>query len=173
MKRFALFIPLAILIVLVLFFWKGLSLDPNEMPSALIDRTFPEFALPRLDDQGKTATQTDLLGEVTIVNIWATWCVACKIEHPYLNQLAQSGVRIIGLNYKDDPEAARKWLMDLGDPYQWNIVDRQGTLGIDLGVFGAPETYLLDTKGVIRFKHVGVVDQQVWDEKFLPVIQSL
>ena len=82
-------------------------------------------------------------------------------------------MRIIGLNYKDDTDAARKWLTDLGNPYQWNIVDQQGTLGIDLGVFGAPETYLLDTKGVIRFKHVGVVDQRVWDEKFLPIIQTL
>jgi len=110
---------------------------------------------------------------VTLVNIWATWCVSCRVEHPYLNKLAESGVRIVGLNYKDDTVAAQQWLTDLGNPYQWNIVDKDGRLGVDLGVFGAPETYVLDKQGVIRYKHVGVVDQRVWDEKMLPVINAL
>ena len=173
MGRIKLFIPLIIFGVLSIFFWRGLSLDPSAMPSALIDKSFPEFNLPRLDDESQVTTRDDLLGEVTLVNIWATWCVSCRVEHPYLNKLAQSGVRIIGLNYKDESNAARQWLLDLGNPYQWNIVDKQGNLGIDLGVFGAPETYLLDKNGVIRYKHVGVVDQRVWDERFLPVIQRL
>jgi len=173
MNRLKLFVPLGIFIVLAGFFWKGLSLDPSAMPSALIDKTFPEFSLPRLQDDSQVATREDLLGGVTLVNIWATWCVSCRVEHPYLNKLAESGVRIVGLNYKDDTVAAQQWLTDLGNPYQWNIVDKDGRLGVDLGVFGAPETYVLDKQGVIRYKHVGVVDQRVWDEKMLPVINAL
>jgi cytochrome c biogenesis protein CcmG/thiol:disulfide interchange protein DsbE len=176
MSRFKLFIPLIIFAVLAVFFWRGLSLDPMAMPSALIDKSFPEFSLPRLDSENgnpSTTTRDDILGQYSLVNVWATWCVACKVEHPYLNKLASEGVRIIGLNYKDNDDAARKWLRDLGNPYAWNIVDRQGKLGIDLGVFGAPETYLVDKEGFIRLKHVGVVDQRVWDEKFLPIIAGL
>ncbi len=173
MSRLKLFIPLIIFIVLALFFWKGLSLDPNAMPSALIDKSFPEFSLPRLQDEARVTTKNDLLGEITLVNIWATWCVSCRVEHPYLNKLKEQGVRIVGLNYKDESNAARQWLTDLGNPYQWNIVDTEGRLGVDLGVFGAPETYILDPQGVIRYKHVGVVDQRVWDERFLPVISQI
>lgn len=175
MNRLKLFIPLIIFFVLAGFFWWGLSsdYDPQELPSALVDKTFPEFSLPRLDNEDRFTTQKDLLGEFTLVNIWATWCVSCRVEHPFLNKLAESGVRIVGLNYKDDSPAARKWLTDLGNPYAWNIVDKDGRLGVDLGVYGAPETYLLDAKGIIRFKHVGVVDQRVWDEKFLPIISTI
>ncbi len=173
MSRFKLFIPLIIFVVLAMFFWKGLSLDPNAMPSALIDKSFPEFSLPRLQDETQITTKKDLLGDITLVNIWATWCVSCRVEHPYLNKLKEQGVRIVGLNYKDESNAARQWLTDLGNPYQWNIVDTEGRLGVDLGVFGAPETYILDPQGVIRYKHVGVVDQRVWDEKFLPVISQI
>ncbi|MGH1485479.1 MAG: DsbE family thiol:disulfide interchange protein [Cellvibrionaceae bacterium] len=173
MGRFKLFIPLIIFVVLSVFFWRGLSLDPSAMPSALIDKIFPEFSLPRLDNESQLTTRNDLLGDITLVNIWATWCVSCRVEHPYLNKLAESGVRIVGLNYKDESAAARQWLTDLGNPYQWNIVDKEGRLGVDLGVFGAPETYLLDKSGVIRYKHVGVVDQRVWDERFLPLIEQL
>ena len=173
MHRLKLFIPFIIFIVLALFFWRGLSLDPNAMPSALIDKAFPEFSLPKLSNEAEQTNREDLLGEITLVNIWATWCISCRVEHPYLNQLAQSGVRIVGINYKDDSKAARQWLVDLGNPYQWNIVDQQGKLGVDLGVFGAPETYLVDQQGFIRYKHIGVVDQRVWDEKFMPVIVGL
>lgn len=173
MQRLKLFIPLIIFVILALFLWRGLSLDPNAMPSALIDKTFPEFSLPTLDDETRLTTREELIGEIALVNVWATWCVACRVEHPFLNQLAERGARIVGINYKDNTEAARQWLAGLGNPYQWNIVDTTGRLGIDLGVSGAPETYLLDSKGVIRHKHVGVVDQRVWDEKFLPVIATL
>lgn len=173
MGRLKLFIPLAVFLVMAIFFWRGLSLDPTELPSALIDKSFPEFQLPRLIGESATTTREDLLGEVTLVNVWATWCVACKVEHPFLNKLAQSGVRIIGINYKDESTAAKQWLTDLGNPYQWNIVDQDGRLGVDLGVFGAPETYVLDPEGFIRYKHVGIVDQRAWDEKFVPVISGL
>jgi cytochrome c biogenesis protein CcmG/thiol:disulfide interchange protein DsbE len=173
MSRLKLFVPLMVFILLAGFFWRGLSLDPQAMPSALIDKNFPEFSLPTLQDETQLTTKVDLLGDYTLVNIWATWCVSCRVEHPFLNKLKAAGVRIVGLNYKDDSAAARKWLENLGNPYQWNIVDKEGRLGIDLGVFGAPETYVLDKQGIIRYKHVGVVDQRVWDEKFLPVINDL
>jgi cytochrome c biogenesis protein CcmG/thiol:disulfide interchange protein DsbE len=173
MNRFKLFLPLIIFAVLAVFFWRGLSLDPNAMPSALIDKAFPEFSLPRLDNETQLTTRNDLLGKVTLVNIWGTWCISCKVEHPYLVKLAESGVRIVGISYKDDSVAAQQWLTQLGNPYAWNIVDKRGTLGVDLGVFGAPETYLVDSKGIIRYKHVGVVDERVWNEKILPRINTL
>ena len=175
MNRLKLFIPLIVFVVLAGFFWWGLSsgYNPQELPSALIDKRIPEFSLPRLDDESQLSSHHDLLGEIALVNIWATWCVACKVEHPFLNKLAQSGIRIVGINYKDNSQAARQWLQDLGNPYAWNIVDQQGKLGLDLGVYGAPETYLVDKDGMIRYKHVGIVDQRVWDEKLLPIISTL
>jgi len=173
MNRLKLFIPLIIFIVLAGFFWRGLFLDPTVVPSALIDKTFPDFELPKLQDESQVTTKADLLGEVTLVNIWATWCIACKVEHPYLNELKNKGVRIVGVNLKDESPAARKWLTDLGNPYQWNIVDKEGTLWVNMGATGAPETYLLDEQGVIRLRHTGVLDQRVWDNKFLPIINTL
>lgn len=175
MQRFKLFIPLVIFVVMAGFFLWGLKgeYDPAALPSALIDKSFPEFSLPRLLDETQMASKADLLGKVTLVNIWATWCIACKVEHPYLNKLKAEGVTIIGVNLRDEPEAARKWLEDYGNPYQWNIQDQKGQLWVDMGATGAPETYLLDQQGFIRFRHVGVVDQRVWDEKFLPVINTL
>ena len=110
----------------------------------------------------------DLLGEPALLNVWATWCVACRVEHPYLQQLADSGVPIYGVNYKDEDGAAGRWLAELGNPYRFNIADRDGTLGLDLGVYGAPETYLLDADGVIRYRHVGVVDERVWETILQP-----
>jgi len=114
-----------------------------------------------------------VVGQVSLLNVWATWCVACRVEHPYLLDLAERGVPIFGLNYKDDGSDARKWLLDLGNPYRLDIADREGTLGLDLGVYGAPETYLLDAGGVIRYRHVGIVDQQVWESILQPLYLSL
>ncbi|MGS2716839.1 DsbE family thiol:disulfide interchange protein [Eionea flava] len=167
-KRLQLFLPLAIFLVLVGFFWRGLSLDPNAMPSALIDKSFPVFSLKRLQDE-QLIYRDSLLGEVNLVNVWATWCVACKYEHPVLNQLAEQGINIVGINYKDNNPAALKWLDTLGNPYRFNIVDPLGSLGVDLGVFGAPETYVVDKQGIIRYKHVGIVDLQVWTETLQPI----
>lgn len=168
-NRLFLFIPLAVFMVLAFFFWRGLSLDPNAMPSALIDKTFPTFTLAKLGDTETALTHDDLLGQVSLVNVWATWCVACKFEHPVLNQLAEQGIPIIGINYKDSDQAAIEWLEKLGNPYQYNIVDSTGTLGLDLGVFGAPETYIVDKQGVIRYKHVGIVDMDVWNTTLKPL----
>ncbi len=173
MERFKLFLPLIIFAVLAGFFWRGLSLDPTAMPSALIDQPMPVFSLSTVKQSQVMKTQEDLKGQVSLLNVWATWCVSCRIEHPYLLSLAEQGVPIVGVNYKDDVEAARQWLKDLADPYVYSVVDLDGRLGIDLGVFGAPETYVVDKHGVIRYKHVGVVNEKVWTEKLEPIVRAL
>ena len=171
-SRLKLFLPLFIFAVLALFLFRGLSLDPKELPSALIDRPLPEFALPALGT-GRELNRADVVGEVSLLNVWATWCISCKVEHPYLQRLADEGVTIYGLNYKDEDMAALRWLAELGNPYRLNIADREGILGLDLGVYGAPETYVLDAEGIIRFRHVGVVDERVWQGVLKPVMDSL
>ncbi|OUS13156.1 thiol:disulfide interchange protein [Gammaproteobacteria bacterium 53_120_T64] len=187
MDRIKLFIPLIIFVVLAAMLYWGLGRDPNAMPSALISRSVPAFQLPDLGqfkpagDGSATAViaeadmldETLFLGHVSLLNVWATWCISCRVEHPYLLDIAESGVRIIGLNYKDEAAAAQQWLSKLGDPYTHTIADTKGGLGLDLGVFGAPETYLVDHLGVIRYKHVGVVDDRVWRTKLQSRYQAL
>ena len=173
MNRIALYIPLVVFAVLSLFLLKGLDRDPTELPSALVGEPFPAFVLPSLADEQKLLSERDLNSRVVLVNVWATWCFACRIEHPMLNQLATEGVGIIGLNYKDQNDKARQWLEQKGDPYLFNIVDAEGRLGFDLGVTGAPETYLVDAQGVIRYRRVGVVDQRIWDEEISSLYQQL
>ena len=170
--RLKLFIPLLLFAAMAVFLFRGLSLDPQELPSALLDRPLPSFSLPALG-QERTLQREDLLGEPALLNVWATWCVACRAEHPYLRQLADSGVPIYGVNYKDEDADAARWLGELGNPYRFNIADRDGSLGLDLGVYGAPETYLLDADGVIRYRHVGVVDERVWQTILQPRYQQL
>jgi cytochrome c biogenesis protein CcmG/thiol:disulfide interchange protein DsbE len=143
------------------------------MPSALLDKPVPTFALATVNDPQKQVTQEDLKGQVSLLNVWATWCISCRQEHPFLLDIAEKGTPIYGVNYKDDVEMARKWLKDLEDPYEFSIVDADGRLGIDLGVFGAPETYIVDKAGIIRYKHVGVVSDKVWQETLLPIVNSL
>ncbi|MEQ8516118.1 MAG: DsbE family thiol:disulfide interchange protein [Chromatocurvus sp.] len=171
-RRLKLFIPLGLFSVLSLFLLRGLSLDPQELPSALIDRPLPAFSLPALTAD-RTIVPEDVTGEPALFNVWATWCISCRVEHPYLQQLAQEGVPIYGINYKDDPLAARKWLRDLGDPYLANIVDREGTLGLDLGVYGAPETYFVDAEGIVRYRHVGVIDERLWQSRLEPIYREM
>ena len=171
-QRVLLFIPLVIFLVMVGFFWRGLSLDPNAMPSALIGQPFPEFQQPALLQPERQLTRADMKGQVTLVNVWASWCVACRYEHPVFNALSAAGIPIIGLNYKDSPDNAKQWLEELGNPYRFTIVDRQGDLGIDLGVFGAPETYLVDAEGIIRYKQVGIVDKALWEHTLKPLYEQ-
>ena len=173
MTRIALFIPLVVFAILTLFLLKGLDRDPTELPSALVGEAFPNFVLPSLADDQKFLSERDLGSRVVLVNVWATWCFACRIEHPMLNQLATEGVAIIGLNYKDQNQQARQWLEQKGNPYVFNIVDSEGILGFDLGVTGAPETYLVDAQGIIRYRRVGVVDQRVWDDEISGLYQQL
>ncbi len=177
MGRLKLFIPLIFFAAMAGLFFIVLldeDYDPQSLPSALIDKPMPVFHLPALLDESRIISVDDLKGEVALLNVWATWCPTCRVEHPYLNQLAkQEGMAIYGINYKDESVAARQWLKKLGNPYRLNIVDADGRLGLDLGVYGAPETYLLDANGVIRFKHVGVVDERIWQEKFKPLVVVL
>lgn len=173
MSRLKLFIPLMVFVVLAVFLLNGLERDPNAMPSALIDRPVPVFSLPVLGDEQRQVDQSILQGQPSLLNVWATWCIACRVEHAYLNKLSGQGVRIIGLNYKDDLVEAKKWLTEKGDPYELSVIDAKGRLGLDLGVFGAPETYVVDRTGTIRYKHVGVIDDRVWLQKILPVWQQI
>lgn len=172
MKRAWLALPLVLFVGLAVLLYRGLYLDPAELPSALIGQPFPAFALTSLDDGAPLGRQA-LLGKPALVNVWGTWCVACRDEHPTLARLAEQGVVIHGINYKDDSAAARRWLRQLHNPYQVNVSDPQGTLGLDLGVYGAPETFLIDAQGVVRYKHVGIVDEQVWQRELAPRYQAL
>jgi cytochrome c biogenesis protein CcmG, thiol:disulfide interchange protein DsbE len=167
-------IPLAIFLVLVVFLAIGLTRNPHELPSALIDKPAPTFRLPQLKARDKTFSAEDMRGKVWMLNVWASWCVACRDEHPHLFEYQKSGaVPIYGLNYKDRPEDALGWLAELGDPYLLSAVDLDGRVGIDYGVYGAPESYIIDKSGTIRMKHVGPVMPEVWEKKILPLVQEL
>lgn len=171
MKRF---IPLIVFIAFCGLLYVGLFMDSNtDLPSPLLDKPLPEFSASTLRNPEKTVTEKELAGQVFLLNVWGSWCPPCKIEHPYLVNLAKQGVNIIGVNYKDERDNALTWLERLGDPYQYNIVDAEGRFGINLGVYGAPETFLVDHNGVIRYKHVGIVDRQVWEDDFKPRYQAL
>ena len=172
MKRWLMVLPLAAFLVMALFLYRGLYLDPAELPSAMIGKPFPAFSL-KIVQGDKTLTQADLLGKPALVNVWATWCISCRVEHPVLNKLAEKGVLIYGINYKDDNAAALKWLAEFHNPYQLDIRDEDGNLGLNLGVYGAPETFFIDAKGVIRDKYVGVIDEVVWREQLAAKYQAL
>lgn len=172
-QRLFLFIPVAVFAVLVVLFWRGLSLDPNEMPSALLNKPVPKFSLPRLENAQDSRNENLLQGRVTLLNVWATWCVTCREEHAFLNQLQKTGIHIIGIDYKDNTVDAQRWIAELGNPYDDIIVDEEGRLGLDLGVFGAPETYVVDKRGVIRYKHIGDLNQKVWTETIQPIVKAL
>ncbi len=172
MRRYLL--PLVVFVLLVGFLAVGLQRDPKLVPSPLIDKPAPAFSLPRLDDPAKMLGSADMQGKVWLLNVWASWCVACRIEHPLLVDLAGTGtVPIIGLNYKDKRDEALAWLGQHGNPYLVSIVDAQGQVGIDFGVYGVPETFVIDKQGVIRMKHVGPVTPEVLREQILPLVKKL
>lgn len=169
MKRVLLFaLPLVLFLGLAAVFLSRLGEDPNALPTALAGQPLPAFTLPALD--GGTLTQDDLRGPL-LLNVWGTWCPACYQEHPYLLELAQRGVVIVGLNYKDDPAAARAFLARLGSPYRQVIVDADGRLGLDLGVYGAPETFVIDAQGIIRHRITGVVTPDNFAREIAPLLQ--
>jgi cytochrome c biogenesis protein CcmG/thiol:disulfide interchange protein DsbE len=172
MRRLLLLLPLAVFLALAVLLYRGLSLDPAELPSALIDKPLPQFSLPSVDEPQSMITQADFKGPA-LVNVWATWCISCKVEHPVLTALSQRGVTIYGINYKDQREAAQKWLKEFHNPYLLDVDDAEGSLGLDLGVYGAPETFLIDGQGVIRHKFVGVIDERVWQEQLAPLYSQL
>lgn len=174
MDRLKLFLPVIVFFVLAVVFYSMLSkdYDPQDLPSALLGKQVPSFRLPDLHT-GEMLTENDLPKQAYLLNVWATWCISCRVEHPFLNKLKQQGVVIVGLDYKDDKVKALKWLKDLHDPYTQVIFDEKGTMGLDLGVYGAPETFLVDEDGTIHYKHVGVVDTKFWQETLQPLYNSL
>ena len=174
MKSLRFLIPLALFGALAWFLYAGLSLNPREVPSPLIGKPAPAFALPRLDDPAQTVKREDLLGKVWVMNVWASWCAPCREEHPLVVAFARERkVPVIGLNYKDRPGDARTWLERLGNPYAATLIDFDGKVGIDFGVYGVPETFVIDAQGVVRFKHVGVLTRQVISQKIEPLLKEL
>lgn len=165
--------PLILFIPLILFLLRGLSLNPKMLPSAKLGKPLPAFELPILGDKHAHMTPKNLQGQVTLLNVWASWCEACMEEHLFLMQLMKQGVSLYGLNYKDHSKEAKLLLNHYGNPYVLVGEDRTGTVGIDLGVYGAPETFLIDKEGIIRYKHVGLMTAMVWQNEFLPRIQDL
>lgn len=167
-------LPLGVFVGLVLLLWVGLSLNPRLVPSPLVGKQVPEFTLPALKDPERIVVRDDMLGKVALVNAWATWCVECRREHPVLVDIAtQAKIPIYGLNYKDQRPEALEWLRRLGDPYVFSAFDAEGRVGIDLGVYGLPETFLVAADGTIAHKHVGPIDRRIWEEEFVPVIRAL
>lgn len=169
------FIPLIIFVVIGVFLAIGLTLDPRKVPSPLINKPSPAFNLPRLEAPDKSLSQKDFLGKVVLFNVWASWCSACRQEHGFLLELAkQHIVPIYSLNYKDQREDAKRWLVEQGgNPYTAIAVDSNGRVGIDWGVYGVPETFVIDKKGTIRYKQIGPLDYQNWSETVLPLIKQL
>lgn len=172
MKRFLL--PLVIFLTVVGFLAVGLKLDPREVPSPLVGKSAPMFNLPRLDNPENTISPKDLLGQVWLFNVWASWCGACRDEHPVLVSLSKSAVvPIYGMNYKDTRPEAQQWLEQGGNPYIASAVDADGRVGIDYGVYGVPETYVIDKAGVIAYKQIGPVTEEVLRDKILPLVKRL
>ena len=173
-RRLLLLTPLCLTAVLAVVFYFGMhGGDRSRLPSALLGKQFPEFELPLLVS-GEPVTQQLLEGKPRLVNVWGTWCAGCRTEHETLTTIALEGeIEIIGLNYRDDPDKALGWLQDLGNPYEFTIVDADGSLGVDLGVYGAPETFLLDSRRVIVFKHVGSMTPEVWETQFIPLLETI
>jgi len=173
-SRLRFLIPLAIFLALAGFLFKGLFLNPREVPSPLINKPAPQFTLAQLAEPGKTFGTADMKGQVWLMNVWASWCVACRQEHPLLVELSKrKAVPIVGLNYKDKPDAASGWLAQFGNPYDLSVKDSDGRVGIDYGVYGVPETFLIDKAGVIRYKQIGPITEEVWTGKLLPMIEQL
>ncbi|MDZ7590395.1 MAG: DsbE family thiol:disulfide interchange protein [Rubrivivax sp.] len=174
MKRWQFLAPLALFAVLLGFLAVGLNLNPREVPSPLIDKPAPAFELARLDDPAQRITQADLLGQVWILNVWASWCVACRQEHPLLVDFAKRNpVPLYGLNYKDKRDDGLAWLRRFGDPYKASLFDIDGRVGIDFGVYGVPETFVIDKQGVIRFKQIGPVTPEVLRDEIEPLLKQL
>ena len=166
------FAPLLIFFGLVVFLWQGLTLNPQEIPSNLIDRPAPAFTLSTLYDENQTISHRSLQGKVWLLNVWASWCVACLHEHPLVNRLARE-IPIVGLNYKDKRKDAKRWLAEHGNPYYVSGFDASGDVGIDYGVYGVPETFVIDKAGHIRYKHIGPITPQSLAEEIVPVIEKL
>jgi len=167
-------IPFSLFAVMVVFLAIGLSLDPREVPSPLIGKPAPAFELPTLQNPAATFTPQDMRGKVWLLNVWASWCTACRAEHQLVNKLAERNVvPVIGLNYKDEPRDALDWLGKLGNPYLISVSDRHGRAGLDWGVYGVPESFVIDKKGTIRYKQIGPITEEALEKKILPLLEQL
>ena len=166
-------LPLGIFLILAGFLYIGLNLDPRDIGSTRIDKPAPTFSLPQVIDSKKTLSNQDFIGKVSLLNVWASWCNTCRYEHPLLMQLAQYKINIYGLDYKDTLEEARKLLNRDGNPYISSGFDEKGAVGIEWGVTGTPETFVIDKKGIVRYKHTGQLTSKIMKQKILPMIQTL
>ena len=167
-------LPLGVFIVVAGFLFYGLNLNPREVPSPLVGKPAPAFQLPRLHQPTESFTPKEMAGKVWLLNVWASWCVACRDEHPLMVELAKHNiVPVVGLNYKDQPADAQKWLQHFGDPYVLSVSDIEGRVGIDFGVYGVPETFVIDQQGVIRYKHIGPLREDSLKETILPLVERL
>lgn len=172
--RWRYLLPLVVVMLLIGLLAVGLTLDPREVPSPLIGKPAPAFRLPSVSDPQKNISVSDWRGQVCMVNVWASWCAACREEHPLLMELAQRNqFPIYGLNYKDAWDDALGWLARFGNPYRESVLDAQGTAGLDWGVYGVPETFILDKQGRIRYKHIGAIKADDMERKLLPLIKTL
>lgn len=163
--------PLFIFFSLALFLWRGLSLEPSKLPAMQLGHPLPNFKLLELNNKINFITSNELKGKTYLLNIWASWCSACIEEQAFLLKLSETNTSIIGINYKDNSANARQWLATWGDPYQFIGEDPKGKLSMDLGVYGAPETFIIDSQGIIRFRHVGILTEEIWQKEFLPVLK--
>lgn len=165
-------LPLIVFAAIAAFFAFGLTKDPAKLPSALIDKPFPQFSLSSLDDENAVITKDALIGEVTVVNVFGSWCAACVIEHPNLMEITKE-VRLWGVNWRDERESGQSWITKHGDSYDTILFDPDSRLAIDLGIGGAPESYVVDKFGRVRYKHIGIITPEIWNDTLRPIVQSL
>ncbi|MDX1900785.1 MAG: DsbE family thiol:disulfide interchange protein [Gammaproteobacteria bacterium] len=174
MKKFRLILPLVIFLLIAGLLFRGLKLHPDRIPSPLIGKSVPDFSLPTLNNANQMITQTIFAGHVTLLNVWASWCEACRYEHPYLIQIAEDPqLTLIGLNYRDETDHANEWLKQMGNPYKTVLVDESGTAAIDWGIYGTPETFVIDKKSHIRYRQIGAIDETAWRTVLKPLVEKL
>lgn len=173
MKRLWRIFPFALFLLLSLFLWRGLHLDPKHLPSAKLGQSLPDLSLSRLEKPDEHYSLSNIKGEVALLNVWASWCAACTEEQVMLLELARHQLPLYGLNYKDKPSDAQRWLKTWGNPYRLILSDIKGQAAMDLGVYGAPETFVIDKQGRIRYRHVGILDQNAWHDVIQPLMEKL
>jgi len=173
-KKLQLMLPFILFLLISGLLFRGLTLRPEKIPSPLIGKSVPKFNLPTLENKKNSINESIFLGHVSLLNVWATWCALCAYEHPLLLELAkQQHIIIYGFNYRDDTTAAKEWLQQAGNPYQLILSDPSGMIAIDWGIYGTPETFVIDKKGYIRYRQIGIIDRETWDKKLKPLVQQL
>jgi len=174
-RRLKLFIPVVFFIMMAGFLLFGLTRDPNIVPSALVDKPLPEFSLPSLYPEAGEFSRADVVGDILIVNIWGSWCLPCHIEHPFLLEMSEQdpSLTFVGISYDDSMAEDRLFLEERGNPFDYNVVDLGGSLRIDLGVTGAPGTFLVDANGMILYRHIGAIDSTIWKNTFEPLLAQI